>query len=114
MKSKSDLNSECPESLVPCTIFNSEQLRALEGLIFEPEQADSFENSALISERQFFEAKGAFGKLQQARKSLCEGQTLDLVAQSLSEAGDSLGEVFGEIRHEELLNSILARFCIGK
>lgn len=114
VKSKSDLNSECPESWVPCSIFNPEQLRALESLIFEPEQADSFENSALISERQFFEAKDAFGKLQQARKSLCEGQTLDLVAQSLSEAGDSLGEVFGEIRHEELLNSILARFCIGK
>lgn len=114
VKSKSDLDPSCREGWVPCSIFDSQQMRALESLIFEPNELDSFENSSLISERQFLAAKEALNKLQEARSSLCEGQNLDLVAQNLSEAGVFLGEVFGEIKHEELLNSILARFCIGK
>jgi tRNA modification GTPase len=114
VKSKSDLGGACPENWIPCSIYDSQQIKRLEALIFDPKDPEAFENTSLVSERQFFETQKALLKLQEAKKGLLEGQSLDLVAQSLLEASFSLGEVFGEIKHEELLNSILARFCIGK
>ena len=41
-------------------------------------------------------------------------QSLDLVAAQLREALESLGSVTGRVYHDQLLDSVFGRFCIGK
>tara|TARA_B100001996_G_scaffold358807_1_gene323615 strand:- start:1162 stop:2493 length:1332 start_codon:yes stop_codon:yes gene_type:complete len=49
-----------------------------------------------------------------AQKGIKEGVALDLVAQELVEAQNSLAEVTGEFTTEDLLEEIFKSFCIGK
>ena len=49
-----------------------------------------------------------------AQKGIKEGVALDLVAQELLEAQNSLAEVTGEFTTEDLLEEIFKSFCIGK
>jgi tRNA modification GTPase len=48
-----------------------------------------------------------------ARQQL-EGDMLDLTAESLRAAHDSLGEITGRVAPDDLLGHIFSRFCIGK
>ena len=41
-------------------------------------------------------------------------ETLELVAEELRLAADSLGRIVGAIAPDEVLGAIFARFCIGK
>jgi tRNA modification GTPase len=52
--------------------------------------------------------------LDNAIETLDSGRTNEFVALDVREAALALGEVTGEVSSEEILNSIFARFCIGK
>lgn len=52
--------------------------------------------------------------LDRATKHLLDEQTLDLSAEDLRLAGQSLGEITGVVSSDELLGRIFADFCIGK
>jgi tRNA modification GTPase len=56
----------------------------------------------------------AIDALAHARKTLAEGNPLDLLAGDLQRAFAALGQITGDIANEELLSGIFARFCIGK
>ena len=53
-------------------------------------------------------------RLEAARAGLAAGQVPELVALDAREALQALGEVIGQVDHEEVLDQIFRSFCIGK
>ena len=58
--------------------------------------------------------KEASGLFEGAIRNLKEGLPLDIVALDLQDGLDALGEIIGESTHEDLLERIFSRFCLGK
>lgn len=72
-------------------------------------------DSVLISNIRHYEAlTRAQEALKQVRDGLKAGQSGELLALDLHDALDALGEITGEVSSQEVLNTIFARFCIGK
>jgi tRNA modification GTPase len=84
------------------------RLRALAGL-----EAEGTEGAFSARGRQVDALRRARHELAVARQQL-EGDMLDLTAESLRAAHDSLGEITGRVAPDDLLGHIFSRFCIGK
>jgi tRNA modification GTPase len=56
----------------------------------------------------------ARGHVEAAHRLLTERHAGELVAQELTDAGRSLGEITGEVTSDDLLGRIFGSFCIGK
>jgi tRNA modification GTPase len=84
------------------------RLRALTGL-----EAEGAEGAFSARARQVDALRRARLELAAARQQL-EGDMLDLTAESLRAAHDSLGEITGRVAPDDLLGHIFSRFCIGK
>lgn len=52
--------------------------------------------------------------LEDLQKAVQEERGLELIAEDLTRLADILGDVTGEILHDEVLDRIFSRFCIGK
>ena len=84
------------------------RLRALAGL-----EAEGAEGAFSARARQVDALRRARQELVAARQQL-EADMLDLTAESLRAAHDSLGEITGRVAPDDLLGHIFSRFCIGK
>jgi tRNA modification GTPase len=71
---------------------------------------------AVISERHRNLLEQARGELEAAREQLTglEDEGVALAAEHLRDALESLGQVTGRVYHDELLDNVFSRFCIGK
>lgn len=71
---------------------------------------------AVISERHRNLLELAHTELEHAREQLTglEDEGVALAAEHLRDALESLGQVTGRVYHNELLDNIFSRFCIGK
>jgi tRNA modification GTPase len=71
---------------------------------------------AVISERHRQLLRGAGDSVDRALSLLKSGHddAPTLAAEHLREALENLGQATGKVYHDELLNSIFSRFCIGK
>ena len=58
--------------------------------------------------------KDTSAKLEQAKVSINESQTNEVVILDLRQALDSLGELTGETTSLDIINNIFSKFCIGK
>ena len=76
---------------------------------FHPEE-DSF----IARTRHLDAMKRTQGHLAEAREQLVVYQAGELVAESLRLAQNSLGEITGDFRADDLLGEIFGSFCIGK
>ncbi|GAA4789298.1 tRNA uridine-5-carboxymethylaminomethyl(34) synthesis GTPase MnmE [Lysobacter hankyongensis] len=85
-----------------------DRLRALAGL-----EAEGSEGAFSARGRQVDALRRARHELAAARQQL-EGDMLDLAAEALRAAHDSLGEITGRVAPDDLLGHIFSRFCIGK
>lgn len=72
------------------------------------------ERASLTSSRHRVLFVQALRAVEQARRTMSEGATPDLVAVDLQEAVYLLGQITGETASEELLDIIFTQFCIGK
>lgn len=68
----------------------------------------------MTNERQAQLLETAYADLQEARDAAKVGVTLDLVAVQLQAIYAELGHVIGEEVHEDLLDEIFSKFCLGK
>jgi tRNA modification GTPase len=71
---------------------------------------------AVISERHRNLLELARAELENAREQLTglEDEGVALAAEHLRDALESLGQVTGRVYHNELLDNVFSRFCIGK
>ena len=76
--------------------------------------ADSAESSITARERHLRVNWRCLHCILQSRKGIVENEALDLVAEELLQAQNSLAEVTGEFTTEDLLGEIFKSFCIGK
>ena len=65
----------------------------------------------LARERHLLALKAALAHIDHAAGQL---SALELFAEELRLAGESLGEITGEFSADDLLGVIFSRFCIGK
>ena len=56
----------------------------------------------------------ALQSLEEFRRGLQEGRSLDVLAVDLKEMRDALGEITGEVTSQDILNQIFSEFCVGK
>ncbi|MCK5492257.1 MAG: GTP-binding protein, partial [Candidatus Omnitrophica bacterium] len=55
-----------------------------------------------------------FLEIEETRKFIKDGYTVDFISLSLKECLDDLGKISGEVFSEEILEGIFSSFCIGK
>lgn len=72
------------------------------------------DEEVMVSARHARALDAVRAAVQEAREKLRDGEPAELAASDLRAAMDSLGEIVGRIDHEEVLDRIFARFCIGK
>ncbi|MDR0642030.1 MAG: tRNA uridine-5-carboxymethylaminomethyl(34) synthesis GTPase MnmE [Treponema sp.] len=70
--------------------------------------------AALGNRRQKELVDRAAAALEEALNLADRGEALELIAPSLREALDALGEITGEVSTAEILETIFSKFCVGK
>lgn len=75
--------------------------------------ASSLENAYVIEERHYLALRRAKEKLTAAADGV-EDFPLDLISLDIREGWRLLGEITGETADEEIINTVFAKFCVGK
>lgn len=79
------------------------------------QNGDSVEADIIIANVRHEQAlEKARDKLAQTLEAISDGYTEEVIAQTLKDAVDALGEIIGAISYEDLLDEIFSQFCIGK
>jgi len=112
-------SSDCPTSPADNTIRISakqgEIMPLLSRLESEVARLTDRSDSVLISNARHYHALcRAQTALQRVSEGLQNDLSGELIALDLHDALDALGEITGEVSSQEVLNTIFARFCIGK
>jgi tRNA modification GTPase len=68
----------------------------------------------LLHARHRAEMENARQALRQARRFLGEGLPLELLAEELRQALPPMARLTGEVRSNDVLEAVFARFCVGK
>jgi tRNA modification GTPase len=115
LRSKADLGGQSPRGWLETSVLEATGLDQLRSALSEMEdELPEAEAAPLSSRRQARVVEKARQSLSEARQKLLSGESLEWVAQSVLEASHHLEEILGEIPTEDLIRSILSRFCIGK
>jgi tRNA modification GTPase len=115
MTDAADLLPECPHLQV--SALTGQGLEALENAIVDTVFAGQVvaSDALLVSSPRHKEAiHRAFDHVVAAQRTLTEGLPADFVSIDVTAAVNALGEITGETAHEDVLEAIFGRFCIGK
>ncbi|MDE6691742.1 MAG: tRNA uridine-5-carboxymethylaminomethyl(34) synthesis GTPase MnmE, partial [Clostridia bacterium] len=112
--SKTDKEKPCGEYDVAISSVTGEGLEKLKDLIARKATgASSLENAYVIEERHYLALQRALEKLTAAADGV-EEFPLDLISLDIREGWRILGEITGETADEEIINTVFAKFCVGK
>lgn len=112
--SKTDKSEPCGEYDVAVSSVTGEGLEKLKALIARKATgASSLENAYVIEERHYLALKRALEKLTAAADGV-KHFPLDLISLDIREGWRILGEITGETADEEIINTVFAKFCVGK
>ena len=123
---KMDLNQEISENTAELSNFqNIVKISALkrEGIedlykkindLFNFNQINIDTDIVITNERHKKQIQSAINNLNKAKESLNLNMPIDIVAISLKNVLENLGEITGEEASEEIINEIFSRFCLGK
>jgi tRNA modification GTPase len=103
--------------VVPLSALTGKGIHALAGTLINTvgeSELSVHETVCVISERHAESLRKGARSLSTALESLGTGMTNEFIAFDLREAVSALGEITGGITSEDVLNSIFARFCVGK
>lgn len=112
--SKDDLLTPKGEYDIAVSSVTGDGLSALKELLYKSVSAGNSAEAAFVVEQRHYNALSA------AEKSLCsalqnmDSLTADLLAVDLRECWRFLGEITGETCDEEIVNTVFAKFCVGK
>lgn len=112
--SKVDENPPRGEYDIALSSVTGEGLEKLKELIARKVVGvSSLENAFVIEERHYLALKRAADKLKEAAEGV-KNYPLDLISLDIREGWRSLGEITGETADEEIINTVFAKFCVGK
>lgn len=77
-------------------------------------RGDAAEGTTVTSARHLSALTKAGESLRLAQASMDSGRTSEFISLDLRAALNALGEITGEITTDDIMNSVFARFCIGK
>jgi tRNA modification GTPase len=104
------------ENLIPLSAINRMNLEFLKEKMHALglQGKDRTENVVVSNARHYVALGKAAESLMSVRDGLDTGITGDLLAADIRYALNALGEITGEVTHEDLLDHIFSNFCIGK
>lgn len=71
--------------------------------------------SALLTNTRHIElVRQSAEALERARQSLQDGMPLDCAVIDIRQAWDTLGSITGDTVHDDIVEEIFSRFCLGK
>lgn len=112
--SKTDSNEAYGDYDVAISSVTGEGLEKLKSLIARKVTGtSSLENAYVIEERHYLALKRAAEKLCAAADGV-KDFPLDLISLDIREGWRILGEITGETADEEIINTVFAKFCVGK
>lgn len=112
--SKTDSNEAYGDYDVAISSATGEGLEKLQSLIARKVTGtSSLENAYVIEERHYLALKRAAEKLCAAADGV-KDFPLDLISLDIREGWRILGEITGETADEEIINTVFAKFCVGK
>ncbi|MDE7256971.1 MAG: 50S ribosome-binding GTPase, partial [Clostridia bacterium] len=112
--SKTDENEARGDYDVAISSVTGEGLENLKSLIARKVTGtSSLENAYVIEERHYLALKRAVEKLAAAADGV-KDFPLDLISLDIREGWRILGEITGETADEEIINTVFAKFCVGK
>lgn len=106
-----------PFSSVSCSLLQAQGMEVCKQKLCEILQINTKTAShASISERHRDMTRVIIGSVEQARETLAQGaESCEMLASlSLRDGIETLGEITGRIYHDNLLDAIFTRFCVGK
>lgn len=103
----------CIDSLIVSA--KSGDVEIIKSTLYEMFSAGEIENSDLLitNERHLSCLKLARQQLTEAQAN-CKTSTLDVVASSLRQSWETLGEITGSTAREDIIDRIYSKFCLGK
>ncbi|MGP1458062.1 MAG: tRNA uridine-5-carboxymethylaminomethyl(34) synthesis GTPase MnmE [Treponema sp.] len=87
---------------------------AVKKILTDDSGVERRQQAGLGSERQKLCVDNALKSVQSALSAAEAALPLDTAVQDLEDALDSLGELTGEVRPDDILENIFSRFCVGK
>ncbi|HPX20346.1 MAG TPA: tRNA uridine-5-carboxymethylaminomethyl(34) synthesis GTPase MnmE, partial [Bacilli bacterium] len=70
--------------------------------------------SYISNTRQLAKINEAISNLDEAMKAISENVYIDIVDIYIQAAWNSLGEIIGEVRTDQLIDELFSKFCLGK
>ncbi len=105
-----------PEDILSCAISAQEKtgLENLTQILYDSVAQQQVSDVIVSNLRHYESLQAALKALQNVQESLELGISTELIASDIREANYHLGSITGEITHEDLLEHIFSKFCIGK
>lgn len=112
----SDFSTFSPVEIVEISAKNQNKLENLEQAVeqFALQQASPAEDGMIANERQRICLQQAIHAVQEALEALQMGLAYDAVTVSLDGALDALLQLTGERVTDKVVDTVFARFCVGK
>lgn len=111
---KSDINEPVGNFDIAVSAITGYKISELKSLIAKKSLGDTALDKVYIIEERHY---SALIRAEKSLKSALENInkfTLDLLSIDLKDAWDALGEITGETANEEIINTVFAKFCVGK
>ncbi|WBP84044.1 tRNA uridine-5-carboxymethylaminomethyl(34) synthesis GTPase MnmE [Mycoplasmopsis edwardii] len=114
VQNKNDLVRNNNDSLISISALKNDIKELEEALVKNFENIDIMDEKIFSNTRQLSLIKSALKSLQDARQSLVDDQTFDVIIIDLYNAWDSLQNIKGNANREDLLDVMFKNFCLGK
>jgi tRNA modification GTPase len=110
------LDLSFPEDIQSCAIsaLDKTGLEELTKMLYESVAQQQISDVIVSNLRHYESLHAALKALHTVEESLELGISTELIASDIREANYHLGTITGEITHEDLLDHIFSKFCIGK
>ncbi|MGZ9755794.1 tRNA uridine-5-carboxymethylaminomethyl(34) synthesis GTPase MnmE [Mycoplasma sp. 394] len=114
VQNKSDLVNNKNTNIVNVSALNNDIKELEEAMVKNFADINIFDERIFNNTRQLSLIKSALNSIKEARKSLQNDQTYDVIIIDLYNAWDELQNIKGNANREDLLDVMFANFCLGK
>nr|WP_318032884.1 hypothetical protein [Mycoplasmopsis cynos] len=111
---KSDLIKTKNINGIYVSALNSDIKELEDALIENFKDIDIMDERIFSNTRQLSLIKNAFNSIKEAKNSLNNNQTFDVIMIDLYDAWDALQNIKGNANREDLLDVMFQNFCLGK